>query len=57
MYGFKFIGLAVLRFFMGNASSERILENMKLKEKTDEYKIVGYSDDFKEDAIRIIHES
>ena len=56
-YGFKFIGLAVLRFFMGNASSERILENMKLKEKTDEYKIVGYSDDFKEDAIRIIHES
>ena len=56
-YGFKFIGLAVLRFFMGNASSERILENMKLKEKTDEYKIVSYSDDFKEDAIRIIHES
>ena len=29
-YGFKFIGLAVLRFVMGNASSERILENMKL---------------------------
>ena len=29
-YGFKFIGLAVLRFIMGNASSERILESMKL---------------------------
>ena len=56
-YGFKFIGLAVLRFFMGNASSERILENMKLRDKDDEYKIVSYSDDFKEDAIRIIHES
>ena len=56
-YGFKFIGLAVLRFFMGNASSERILENMKLRDKSDEYKIVSYSDDFKEDAIRIIHES
>ena len=27
-FGFKFVGLAVLRFMMGNASSERILENM-----------------------------
>ena len=56
-YGFKFIGLAVLRFVMGNASSERILENMKLHEKSEEYKIVSYSDLYKEDAIRIIHES
>lgn len=56
-YGFKFIGLAVLRFLMGNASSERILENMKLPEKPDEYKIVGYSDSYREDAVRVIHES
>lgn len=56
-YGFKFIGLAVLRFVMGNASSERILENMKLTERPDEYKIVSYNDEYKEDAIRIIHES
>lgn len=56
-YGFKFIGLAVLRFVMGNASSERILENMKLPEKSDRYKVVGYNDSYKEDAIRIIHES
>lgn len=56
-YGFKFIGLAVLRFVMGNASSERILENLKLSEKPEGYKIVGYSEEFKEDAIRIIHES
>ena len=56
-YGFKFIGLAVLRFVMGNASSERILENMKLAEKPDEYKIVSYSEDFKDDAIRVIHDS
>ena len=56
-YGFKFIGLAILRFIMGNASSERILENMKLAEKPDNYKIVGYSDSYKEEAIRIIHES
>ena len=56
-YGFKFVGLAVLRFMMGNASSERILENMKLSEKTEEYKIVSYNDDYKNDAIRIIHDS
>ena len=56
-YGFKFIGLAVLRFVMGNASSERILENLKLAEKPEAYKIVGYSEEFKEDVIRIIHES
>ena len=56
-YGFKFIGLAVLRFVMGNASSERILENLKLADKPEEYKIVGYSEEFKDDAIRIIHES
>lgn len=56
-YGFKFIGLAVLRFIIGNASSERILENLKLDKKTDEYKIVGYSSIYKNDAIRVIHES
>lgn len=56
-YGFKFIGLAVLRFIMGNASSERILENMKLSEKPEEYKVVSFTDSYKDDAIRIIHES
>lgn len=56
-YGFKFIGLAVLRFVMGNASSERILENMKLAEKPEGYKIVSYSDVYKEKAINTIHES
>ena len=56
-YGFKFIGLAVLRFVMGNASSERILENMKLPDKPEKYKIVGYDDIYKDNAIKLIHES
>ena len=55
-YGFKFVGLAVLRFIMGNASSERVLENMKLPEKSDEYKVVGYDDIYREDAIKLIYE-
>ena len=54
-YGFKFIGLAVLRFMMGNASSERILENMKLSVMGDDYKVVGYSDAYREDAVNVIH--
>ena len=56
-YGFKFIGLAVLRFVMGNASSERILENMKLPELSDRYKLTGYNDVYKNDAVRLIFES
>ena len=55
--GFKFIGLAVLRFVMGNASSERIIENIKLSDLGDSYRIVSYDDSYREDAIRIIHES
>jgi GNAT superfamily N-acetyltransferase len=42
---------------MGNASSERILENMKLPEKPEQYKVVAYNTLYKEDAIRVIHES
>ncbi len=56
-FGFKFVGLAVLRFFMGNASSERILENMKLEQLPDGYSISGYDESFLEDAIKVIHES
>ena len=56
-FGFKFVGLAVLRFMLGNASSERILENMKLSELPLEYKIVGYEDSYRESAIKVIHEA
>ena len=56
-FGFKFVGLAVLRFMLGNASSERILENMKLPELLDGYKIVGYQDSYRDDAIKVVHEA
>ena len=56
-FGFKFVGLAVMRFLMGNASSERILENMKLSELTDGYKVVGYNDTYREELIKTIHET
>ncbi len=56
-FGFKFVGLAVLRFMMGNASSERILENMKLSEMPEGYQIVGYEEGYRNDAIKVIHEA
>ena len=56
-FGFKFTGLAVLRFMMNSASSERILESMKLSAKPEKYEITCYSDLYKNDAVRIIHES
>lgn len=56
-FGFKFVGLAVMRFYTDSASSERILENMKLSEIPEEYKVVGYSDSYKKDLIRVIHDS
>lgn len=56
-YGFKFIGLAVLRFVMGNNSSERVLENMKLPETDSCYKLMCYNDEYKNDAIKLIHEA
>lgn len=56
-FGFKFVGSAVLRFLMGNASSERILENMKLSELSDEYKVVGYNPLYRNDLVQTIHES
>ena len=56
-YGFKYVGLAVMRFIMGNASSERILENIKLSEKNDDYKIVSYIPEYRETAVKIVHEA
>ena len=56
-YGFKFVGLAVLRFKMHNSNSESILKNMKLSEKDSRYEITTWRNEYFEDAIQIIHEA
>jgi len=53
-YGFKFVGLAVLRFMMQNTNSESILNNMKLSEKAPEYEIVNWSNEMMEEAVTIV---
>jgi len=56
-YGFKFVGLAVLRFMMQNTNSESILNNLKLSEKEPNYEITDWANDYFEDAITIIQEA
>ena len=53
-YGFKFVGLAVLRFMMQNTNSESILNNMTLAEKEAGYEIVAWSNEYMEEAITIV---
>lgn len=53
-YGFKFVGLAVLRFMMENTKSQSILANVKLSEKEESYEIADWSNDYFEDAITIV---
>lgn len=53
-YGFKFVGLAVLRFMFQNSSCESILNNVILKEKETAYNIVKWSDEFLPEAIPIV---
>lgn len=54
-YGFKFVGLAVLRFLFNTHTSESILNSVNLTKMDDEYKIVNWNDLYFEDAVRIIH--
>lgn len=55
-YGFKFVGLAVLRFmFENNSNSESIFKNIILKEKEAGYEIADWKDEYLEEAIPIVH--
>ncbi len=56
-YGFKFIGLAVLRFLFKDSNCENILKSSILSDKDSCYQIVDWSDDYFEDAIKIVHKA
>lgn len=53
-YGFKFVGLAVLRFMMENSNSEEILANVKLPDIDTEYYLTTWNDTYLEKAIEIV---
>lgn len=56
-YGFKFIGLAVLRFIFQNSGCESILNNAILKDKEPCYEIVSWSDEYFQTAIPIVQKA
>lgn len=56
-YGFKFMGLAVLRFNFQNSACESVLNNAILKEKGSEYEIVNWAPEFTDQAIPIVQKA
>lgn len=55
-YGFKFVGIAVLRFMFDNSYSEKIFHNVILSPK-EGYETVSWSGDYLEEAIPIVHDA
>ncbi|MBO6086788.1 GNAT family N-acetyltransferase [bacterium] len=55
-YGFKFVGLAVLRFMMSGTNSRDILEMAELSDLDNDYKFIEWNDDYFDDAVEIVQE-
>lgn len=56
-YGFKLVGLAVLRFMFKNSNCESILNSAILKEKEQSYEITTWKDEYLEEAIEIVQKA
>lgn len=55
-YGFKFVGIAVLRFMMAGTNSREILKTTQLSQLDNEYKLVDWQDKYFEDAVEVVQE-
>lgn len=55
-YGFKFVGIAVLRFMMSGTNSREILKMAELPELEQDYKIVKWDDRYFDDAVQVVQE-
>ena len=55
-YGFKFVGLAVLRFMMNNKNSEEILRSISNAPQDDTYQVTTWEDMYYDKAVEVIHE-
>lgn len=55
-YGFKFVGIAVLRFMMAGTNSREILKTTQLSQLDNEYRLVDWQDKYFEDAIEVVQE-
>ncbi len=55
-FGFKFVGLAVLRFMMDNKNSEEILNSIAKTPQDDSYMVTTWEDMYFDRAVEVIHE-
>lgn len=56
-YGFKFVGIAVLRFMMHGTNSREILKLTQLSGIEECYKVVPWNESYFDEAIEIVHEA
>lgn len=55
-YGFKFVGIAVLRFMIAGTNSREILKITQLSELDKDYKLVDWQSKYFEDAVEVVQE-
>ena len=55
-YGFKFVGIAVLRFMMSGTNSREILKMSEFPKLEDDYKFVEWNDKYYDDAVEVVQE-
>lgn len=56
-YGFKYVGLAVLRFLMNDEQSNLIYEKTELTHLGYQMRIAPWNNSYKKEAIKVIHEN
>lgn len=56
-YGFRFIGLAVLRFMFQNSNCENILKNAILSDKPAGYEIGAWTNEYFEQAVAVVQKA
>jgi len=54
-FGFRFVGLAVLRFLMQDEQSNLIFDNAELSHLGYQLRVVQWDDVYKKDAVKVIH--
>jgi len=55
--GFKFVGIAVLRFMTTGTNSREILQLTKLSELDRRFKVVPWSNNYTQDAVKVVNEA
>lgn len=56
LYGFKFVGIAVLRFMMSGTNSREILKMADIKDLPSDYRLTHWDEKYFDDAVEIVQE-